>query len=169
MAGGGVLKNRIDTLGVGERGLVLAVRPTVADDRDLIVVKHLVKNGLETTAAVERRIIHDDLCARRHGQDGINIEQHFVLVTAGRDAAVHVNLTEVVYECGIQTEQGKVIRDVTRYEGVKLDERYSLPGSVKGWRACGRRVRRFLSPRKFGGGAIFSLELRQKGSEVLSV
>jgi len=67
-------------LHVGERRLILAGAEAVADDRD-VVVDHRVEQRLEgRTQARERRVVDDDLRARRDGEDFVDGQQHVALV-----------------------------------------------------------------------------------------
>src|SRR6202050_3745767 len=66
----GGLKNGIDTIDAGGAGLIFAIWPTVADDRDF-VVDHLVEQCLEAARAAERRIVHDDIRALCQGHYGV--------------------------------------------------------------------------------------------------
>ena len=75
----GVLQDGVDTLHVGRSGLVLAIRPAVADDGGAAVDRSIEQRLEAGIGAGKRRVVDHHLGTRSDRHHGVDVEQHFVL------------------------------------------------------------------------------------------
>src|SRR5580704_4345137 len=125
-----ILKNCVDSLYIRQSRLILAVRPTVAD-HSVAVFNHLVEQRLETAAAIERRVVDDNVRAGRDSHYCVNVEQHFGLVGSGSCAAVNVHFAELIDLRRRRANQIEKIAHVTLLECIELEQADLLSRTAK--------------------------------------